>query len=139
MANHKGPDFTMNHSIIGRALLLGALLLGGIAHAETEDIPLPGDVQNTPLKSARKPAHHSNSASTASSQGVRKHASKPGRKHHASTRHGKHHGQKATIHKPGKQSPVAANKAAAKKSISHKSSKNNKLKKKAGKKHKKLH
>lgn len=127
----------MKHSIIGRALLLGALLLGGIAHAETEDIPLPGDVQNTPLKSARKPAHHSNSATD--SQSARKHASKPGRKHHASTRHGKHHGKKAAIHKPGKKSPAAANQASAKKSISHKSSKNNKLKKKAGKKHKKLH
>lgn len=136
MANHKGPDFTMNHSIIGRALLLGALLLGGIAHAETEDIPLPGDVQNTPLKSAKKPAHHS---STTASQGARKHASKPGRQHHASTRHGKHHGKKAIARKPGKHSPAASNKASAKKSISHKSSKNNKLKKKAGKKHKKLH
>ncbi len=139
MANHKGPDFTMNHSIIGRALLLGALLLGGIAHAETEDIPLPGDVQNTPLKSARKPAHHGNSTSTTGNQGARKHASKPGHKHHAAASHGKHHGKKASAHQAGKTPKAVAHKANTKKTISHKSSKNNKLKKKASKKHKKMY
>ena len=139
MANHKGPDFTMNHSIIGRALLLGALLLGGTAHAETEDIPLPGDVQNAPLKSARKPAHHgSNSAS--SSHETRRRASKPGRKHRAASSHATHHGKHAgAARKPGKKAPVTAGKLHAKKPSPHKASKNKHLKKKAGKKHKKLH
>ena len=128
----------MNHSIIGRALLLGALLLGGIAHAETEDIPLPGDVQHALLKSAKKPAH--NAGTTASSQqGSHKHASKPGRKHRVTTSHAKHHGKKASAHKAGKMPKAVAHKAKAKKVVSHKSSKNNKLKQKANKKHKKMH
>jgi hypothetical protein len=68
MANHKGPDFTMNHSIIGRALLLGACWAAS-------PMPKPKTfrclaMQNTPLKSAKKPAHHS--STTQRSQGARK-------------------------------------------------------------------
>ncbi|WP_204377536.1 hypothetical protein, partial [Aquitalea magnusonii] len=94
----------MNHSFIRTALLLGALLLGGFAHAETEDIPLPGDVQSAPLKSAKKSAHHA-PASQAHAAGAQRKASKPAsRKHHAAgKKHHRQHGKHAAAakHKAG--------------------------------------
>ncbi|RMD01410.1 hypothetical protein EAY64_02810 [Aquitalea palustris] len=130
----------MNHSFIRTALLLGALLLGGFAHAETEDIPLPGDVPSAPLKSAKKPAHHA-SASRANTANTHRKASKPSsRKHHAAGKgqhrqHGKH--AAAATHKPAGK--VTAGKKNTAKPAHHKSSKNNKLAKKPIKKHKKMH
>jgi hypothetical protein len=138
----------MNHSFIRRVLLLGALLLGGFAHAETEDIPLPGDVPSAPLKSAKKSAHHA-PASQADTSSLHKKAGKPSsRKHHAtgkkqrrqySNTHGVRHGKQtaAANHKPAGKATV--HKKNASKSASHKASKNNKLAKKPVRKHKKMH
>ena len=134
----------MNINLIIRSLLLGALLLSGIARAETEDIPLPGDVQNAPLKGAKKPAHHH---AGPAGQGVHKHASKTSHKHRAATKHHKRyashsakHAQKtSTAANSAESKPAtAAHKKHAKKFHPHKHNKNNKLKKKAGKPHKKL-
>lgn len=140
----------MNHSLISRALLLGALLLGGIAHAETEDIPLPGDVQSAPLKSAKKPAHRV-ADSNATTPAVRQQAGKAtSRKHQANgkARHRKHHAATPARHgvkpaaKPAKMRGKQNLATPAKKSpkaTGHKTSKNNKLAKKPAKKHKKMH
>ncbi|WP_146215891.1 hypothetical protein [Aquitalea magnusonii] len=135
----KGPDFTMNHSFIRTALLLGALLLGGFAHAETEDIPLPGDVQSAPLKSAKKSAHHA-PASQAHAAGAQRKASKPAsRKHHAAgKKHHRQHGKHAAAAKHKPASKMTGKKNAAK-PVHHKTSKNNKLAKKPVRRHKKMH
>lgn len=144
----KGPDFTMNHPFIRSALLLGALLLGGFAHAETEDIPLPGDVQSAPLKSAKKPTHHA-PVSQVENTGQHKKASKSsGRKHHATGKkhrrqsgsaHTMQHGKQAAATKHQPASKMAARKKNVAKPAHHKASKNNKLAKKPASKHKKMH
>ena len=136
----------MNHSIIGRALLLGALLLSGVAHAETEDIPLPGDVQNAPVKTVKQSTRHQGTG-TAVKRGGKEyrsviHAKRVGHVH-AKKKTGKLRktdGRSANVHKakvPGKG--AATHSLHTKKYKMHKSSKNNNIKKNIKKKHKKLH
>ncbi|NWK80298.1 hypothetical protein [Aquitalea sp. LB_tupeE] len=136
----------MNHSIIGRALLLGALLLSGVAHAETEDIPLPGDVQNAPVKTVKQSTRHQD-AGVAVKRGGKEYRSAVHAKHsghvHAKNKTGKLRkadGRSAKAHKAKVPGKVAASHSLhAKKYKSHKPSKNNNIKKNIKKKHKKMH
>ena len=136
----------MNHSIVGRALLLGALLLSGVAHAETEDIPLPGDVQNAPVKTIKSSTRHERAGGVAKRAGAE----------HRSAKHAKRNGhahakRKAVKLRGGDGGAVKVHKAKvltkhtpahslhAKKYKSHKPSKNNNIKKSTKKKSKKMH
>ncbi|WP_153013340.1 hypothetical protein [Aquitalea pelogenes] len=135
----------MNHSIIGRALLLGALLLSGVAHAETEDIPLPGDVQNAPVKTIKSSTRHERAGGVAKRAGAERRSAKHVKRNghaHAKRKAVKLHrgGGVVKVHKAKvltKHTP--AHSSHAKKYKSHKPSKNNSIKKSTKKKSKKMH
>ncbi|WP_199103216.1 hypothetical protein [Aquitalea sp. ASV11] len=136
----------MNHSIIGRALLLGALLLSGVAHAETEDIPLPGDVQNAPVKTIKSSTRHERAGGVEKRAGAErrlaKHAKRNGHTHakRKAVKLRRGDGGAVNVHKAKvltKHTP--AHSSHAKKCKSHKPSKNNNINKSTKKKSKKMH
>lgn len=136
----------MNHSIIGRVLLLGALLLVGVAHAETEDIPLPGDVQSAPIKTIKQSTRHQSAGGVAKREGKERrsvvHAKRSGHAHakNKASKLRKADGRSVSAHKArvsGKR--AAGHSLHAKKFKAHKPSKNNNIKKHIKKKSKKTH
>jgi len=135
----------MNHSIIGRALLLGALLLSGVTHAETEDIPLPGDVQNAPVKTIKSSTRHERAGGVAKRAGAERRSAKHVKRNghvHAKRKAVKLHrgGGAVKVHKAKVSTRhTAADSSHAKKYKSHKPSKNNNIKKSTKKKSKKMH
>ncbi|WP_374557953.1 hypothetical protein [Aquitalea pelogenes] len=136
----------MNHSIIGRALLLGALLLSGVAHAETEDIPLPGDVQNAPVKTINSSTRHERAGGVAKRAGAErrsaKHVKRNGHAHakRKAVKLRRGDGGVVKVHKAKVLTKhTAADSSHAKKYKSHKPSKNNNIKKSTKKKSKKMH
>ncbi len=124
----------MNHRIFASALsLLGALLLSPLAHAETEDIPLPGDYQTAPAKSAHKPTKHKAATETTSPAPSTKHrkGAKSAGKHQAAA------GKKSKVPHARKPASKARAKQASKGPGKHTVGKKSHQNKPVAKKHKK--